>query len=263
MKLTLLEYVQNIASALNSDQVNGIGDSTESQQIATIVKTTFFNIIARANLPEQRSLKQLEPSIDLSQPNVMYVPEGVKRIDWLKYYDATVDTTMYKYVTLIPLQQFADYVNNFNPAESNVETLSLTVDSETYLFRYRNDIQPCYATVLSDYYVIFDSYDNTLDDTLQSSKTEMMALLEPVWRMEDTFIPDLDDGQVPLLLNEAKSLAFFEMKQSAHPKAEQEAKRQWASLQRDKSVDNKPSYFDALPDFGRKSRYLRGLNIKW
>lgn len=262
MKLTLLDYVQNIASAMSSDEVNSIGDTTESMQIAEIVKTTYLNIIARANLPEQKKLFQLDSSLDLTQPILMFIPEGVKSIEWLKYYDADEAATQYKYVTLLPLQQFSDYVNGFNPSQSYVETMNLTVDSQTFLFRYRNDIQPCYATVLSDYYVIFDAYNNTLDSTLQSSKTQCFGLEAPVWLMEDTFIPNIDEGQIPLLLNEAKSLAFFELKQTAHQKAEQEAKRQWSSLQRDKSIDNKPSYFDQLPDFGRRSGFWR-RNIKW
>jgi len=81
--------------------------------------------------------------------------------------------------------------------------------------------------------------------------------------MGDTFIPELDDQQFPLLLNEAKSLAFFELKQTPHTKAEQEARRQWTSLQRDKSVDDKPSSFDALPNFGRRPNSSRGPVFIW
>jgi hypothetical protein len=75
----------------------------------------------------------------------------------------------------------------------------------------------------------------------------------PVWSNADDFIPNIDEEQVPLLLNEAKSLAFFELKQSAHPKAEQFAKRQWSAMQKTKSRSNIPTSFDSLPDFGRRS----------
>jgi len=82
--------------------------------------------------------------------------------------------------------------------------------------------------------------------------------------MADSFEPDIDPEQVPLLLNEAKSLAYFELKQTPHVKAEQEAKRQWSSLQKDKSVDNKPSYFDQLPNYGRIAAYRnRGPFFRW
>jgi len=36
-----------------------------------------------------------------------------------------------------------------------------------------------------------------------------------------------------------------------HPQAEREIKRQWGTLQKDKSLVDKPSYFDQLANFGR------------
>lgn len=264
MKLTLLGYVQNISSALSSDEVNSIGDTSESMQIAEIVKTSFFNIIARAGLPELKKLFQLEPSGSVAQPVLMLMPEGIRSIEWLKYYDADPSAKMYKYVTLLPVQQFSDYVNGYNTSDTNVDVLSLTINSENFLFNYKNDVTPHYATIISDYYIIFDSYNHTLDSTLESANTQAFGEAEPIWRMEDTFIPDIDTEQVPLLLNEAKSLAYFELKQTPHVKAEQEAKRQWSSLQKDKSIDNKPTYFDQTPNYGRIAAYRnRGPNFRW
>lgn len=263
MKRTLLDYTQNILSALSGDEVNSISDTTESQQVAEIVRTAYFNIIARAELPEQKKLFQLDSSQNVLEPIMMFAPEGTKSIEWLKYFNADTQTNMYNYVTILPLQQYVDYVNGYNTSESNVETLQFTVNSETFLFNYRNDIAPRYCTVISDYYVIFDSYNIELEDTLQSTNTMCFGLTTPVFLMEDSFIPNLDEAQVPLLLNEAKSLAFLELKQLNHPKAEQEAKRQWNTLQKDKSIDNKPSYFDQLPNFGRNPGHHTGPRIKW
>lgn len=263
MKRTLLDYTTTVLSALGSDEVNSISDTTESLQVAEIVKTCFFNIITRANLPEQTKPFQLDPSLSITEPNLMFIPDGVKTMKWLKYLNSTTTSNQYEYVTILPMQQFADYVNGYDTTDSDVDTLSLDVDGESFLFNYKDDIQPRYCTVINNYYVIFDSYDNTVDSTLQASKTMAYGLTSPVWRMEDTFIPDLDDQQVALLLNEAKSLAYFELKQMPHTKAEQEARRQWSSLQRDKSVDNKPTAFDQLPDFGRRSPNTRGPYFKW
>jgi len=263
MKLTNLGYVQNILSSMSADEVNSISDTTESLQVAEILKTTFFNIAARAHLPEQKKFFQLDSSLSSLEPNLMFVPAGIKEIEWLKYFDADTSATMYKYVTLLPIQQFLDYVNGYNRSNSNVDVLNLTVGTETFTINYRNDVQPRFATVISDFYVVFDSFNNLLDSTLQANKSQCYGLISPVFLMEDDFIPEVDDDQVPLLLNEAKALAFFELKQQPHVKAEQEAKRQWSSLQKDKSVDNKPSYFDQLPNFGRKSMYWRGPIFKW
>jgi hypothetical protein len=264
MKWTNLQYVQNILSSMSSDEVNSISDSTESMQVAEILKTTYFNIIARAGLPEHKKLFQLDAGLNNLQPVLMFIPEGIKSIEWLKYYNLDSQSLMYQYVTILPIQQFMDYVAGYNTIDTTVDTMTLKIDGETFLFNYKNDNQPRFCTVIKDFYVVFDSYNLLVETTLQSSNTQAFGETQAVWKMEDDFIPDLDVEQIPLLLNEAKSLAFFELKRSPHQKAEQEAKRQWSSLQKDKSIDNKPSYFDQLPDYGRRGPYrTRGPYFKW
>lgn len=261
MKRTLLDYTQNILSALSSDEVNSIGDSTESLQVAEIVKTCYFNIIARAELPLQKKPFQLDASLSALEPNLMFIPQGIKEVEWIKYFETS--SGMYKYVTILPIQQFVDYVNGYSTSDANVDVLHLSVSGETFSFNYKDDTTPRYCTVISNYYVIFDSFEQTVDSTLQANKTMCFGLTTPIFKMEDSFVPDLDESQVPLLLNEAKSLAFLELKQVSHPKAEQEVKRQWSVLQKDKSIDNKPSYFDQLPNFGRRTPYTTRPHFRW
>src|SRR6266566_2298068 len=282
MKLTLLDYVQTILSSLDSDEVNSISDTPEALQVANVVKQTYFNIIARSDLPEHTQLIQLDPSLDITEPVVMKVPAGIGKFQWVKYFNSNVfDTSTtttahglntdlqntqglsipppgYQYVNIVPVQQFIEITNSFNPKESNVASFVFNDSNNdfpgTFTFYYKNNRQPCYCTILSDHYVIFDSYDNTQDSTLQASKTMAFGEIIPHWQMVDTFVPNIDESTVPLLLNESKSLAFFELKQTPHSKAEQEAKRAWSSVQRDKSLINRPTYFDQLPNFGRWGR---------
>lgn len=279
MKLTLLQLTQNILSSLDSDEVNSIGDTSEATQVATIIQTTYFNLVSRAGLPDQVQLFQLTPSNDATKPVLMFKPANVDKIDWLKYlntnpgnvedesgveHDLNLDITdtddvtvspspIYQYVTLLPIQQFLDMVNTYNLNDTNVKSFVFTEGASSFKLYYRNDRQPQFATVVENSYFIFDSYDQTQDSTLQASKTLCSGQTIPVFVMQDSFIPDLDDYQFPLLLSEAKSMAFFELKQTLHQKAEQENKRQWSQVQKNKSVDNKPSYFDQLPDFGRRA----------
>ena len=64
MKYTLLQLVQTIASSMDSDEVNSISDSTESLQIANIVRSVYYDLINRAKLPEHFTLVTLEASVD-------------------------------------------------------------------------------------------------------------------------------------------------------------------------------------------------------
>lgn len=355
---TLLEMTQNILSALDSDEVNSIGDTTESLQVAKIIQNKYYDIINRGELPGQRMLLQLDPSNDASKPTLMYIPEGVSKLDWVKYFDANPDdglqqdqfgsyshgvnvdlvnttinwattsttsntislgsksfivasstlnavagqrvliqsdinfmqgtvtsysgTTMvvsistiggsgtftswvltgdvsayapgYKYVTMISIEEFLGMINRLNPSQDNVRAYTFREGNSDFTLYYINNKQPKYCTVIENNYILFDSYDSFYDSTLQSSKTLAFGTKVTPFSLTDNFVPDLEDGQFPLLLNESKALAFYELKQVPHSKAEQEIKRQWSTVQKNKAISNKPTYFDQLANFGRVPR---------
>src|SRR5712671_1691460 len=91
MKLTVLQLTQNILSDLDSDAVNSISDTTESLQVAYIIQQVYNNIVARDSLPEHSKLFQLTPSTDNTKPVLMYRPDNISKIEWMKYYDTDVD----------------------------------------------------------------------------------------------------------------------------------------------------------------------------
>ena len=49
MKYTLLEIVQEILSDMDSDEVNSIDDTVESQQVASIVRSAYMAIMSNRN----------------------------------------------------------------------------------------------------------------------------------------------------------------------------------------------------------------------
>ena len=347
---------------MGSDEVNSIADTPEAGQVAECIRTSYFNMTGRYDLPEHNQLFQLTPSNDPTKPVLMFRPDGVNRIEMLKYYDSNIldgtnfqqdqfgafshdlnvdivssqswttssttsntisqgtktftvsanlptftgqsvtvfnqginqmfgtvvsytGTTMvldittaigsgtytqwtitpstgmsppgYKEVKLLPLEHFIHMMSTFDPASPDVGSFDLTLSENdtgspaSFLFYYKRDKQPQYWTIISDYYIIFDSYDITQDSTLQASKTMAHGWVIPSFLMEDNFTPNLDDQQFPLLLNEAKSLAFLELKQMPHPKAEKEVMRQLSSLQKFKFTAHRPSPIEDLPSFGR------------
>ena len=373
MKYTLLQLVQSILSSMDSDQVNSINDTAEALQVAECVRTSYNNMLGRYDLPEHNEFFQLTASGDNTQPTLMYRPDGVQRLEWIKYFDsnpndgptfqssqfgayrhdlntdlqssswsttsATTNTialglqtftvvsstlptfvnqgiaassganTMmgtvvsysgttlvmnvtntigsgtysswtiisdtgaaappgYLEISILTPEDFFGMINQFNPSASNVGSYNITISENftgspsTFTFYYKNDKQPHYCCVIGNYYIFFDSYDQTQDTTLQSSKTLVYGWVVPAFQMVDNYVPVLDDQQFPMLLNEAKSLAFLELKQTQHPKAEQEVLRQLVSLQKFKAIGNRPAPFHYLPDFGRRGvGYGRGAHF--
>ena len=264
MKYTLLDLTQNILSSLNSDEINSYADTVESRQVAEIIKTVYFNIITRTNLPEHKKLFTLTASGDPNKPTLMTIPNGIARVDWIKYNKGgdqdtqpNVDYPHFQYVNIVSIEQFLDWINSFSNTDVEVGEFDL------YGFKlyFRDDKHPTYCTIIEDNNVVFDSYQSAVDNTLQSSKTLCYGKEVPQFTMSDTFIPDLDELQFPLLLNEAKSLAFLELKQVPHEKAEQESRRQWNSIQKNKHTLVTETDFDRLPNFSRIGRYVRSPRL--
>lgn len=254
MKYTLLDLTQTILSSMDSDEVNSIDDTVESQQVAKIIKTVYFDIVNRANVPEQSTLFQLEPSGDSSKPVLMTIPDDFQNIKTLKYDCQTADDdhAIIQTILPLPLEDFLDRMHSIDSTEDNVGTFEHTIGTSTITFTYYTDRAPTYYTTFDDGTVIFDAYDSDIDSTLQSSKTVCFGKKNIPWTMSDTFTPDLDDKEFPLLINEAKSLAFIEAKQATHPIAERNARRNWVSIQKDKIKIPLSSDLSKLPNFGRR-----------
>jgi hypothetical protein len=254
MKYTLLDMTQSIASSMDSDEINSINDSVESLQIANVIRSAYFDIISRANLPEHYTIVTLDAYTDNTKPIFMTVPETVSKIVWLKYNktETAADNPNMQLITYLTLSQFLDRMQSIDPDGVDVDTFDHTVGSDTFKFVYYTDTQPSYYTTFDDNTVVFDSFDSAIDTTLQKSKTQCYGKSVIPFTMADSFTPDLDEDQFPLLLNEAKSLAWLELKQSPHLIAERNIKRNWSHVQKNKYRTETLSDFEKLPNFGRK-----------
>lgn len=250
MQYTLLEIVQDILNDMDSDEVNSIDDTIESQQVAQIVKTCFYEMIGNRNWPHLKRLIQLESSGDLSKPNYLRIPVNLKELSFFKYQkqkqnDNKILTQDVIYKTP---EQFLKIISNRNTSDSKV---TLIKDFGNSYLPIINNQSPTYWTTFDDLYIVTDSWDKEIDDTLKKSKTQCIAYINPVWVRLNEAIPDLPIEALPALLEESKSTAFFTLKQMANQKAEQKASRQQRWLSRKAwRVEGGIEY----EDYGRNSR---------
>lgn len=254
MRYTLLELTQDTLSSLDGEEVTSITDTTESLQIVKIIKTVYDDIQSRANLPIQKTLFNLDVSGNVAKPVLMTKPTTVDNIEWVQYNRILLGDTDPVWVDMkfMCLQDFMRMVQNLLPSDDNVATMTHTVNTFTLTFNYRTDISPSYYTSFDDNTLIFDAYDSVVDlTTLQANKTLCYGELTNTFTETDTWVPNLQPQQFALLLQEVKALAWVEMKQMPHPKAEMSARRNWVHLQTSKR--NVPHYEDhSGPNYGRK-----------
>jgi hypothetical protein len=260
MQYTLLEIVQTVLSSMDSDEVNSINDTVESQQVVEVVKTVYNDIVSRSNLAAHKIPFNLAASADSSKPVLMTKPTNISTVDWVKYDCRLLGETdpNWNYINFKPFDTFMSQTQMLSPSESDVDSMSVTSDGFTFTFHFKNNTAPSSYTTYNDSTLIFNAYDSAVDSTLQSSKSLGWGNKNLSFTPLDTFVPDLPDDLFSLLINEAKSLAWTELKQTAHAKAESTARRNWTHLSKRKShipsgLFNSGSHGrDMFPNFGRK-----------
>lgn len=260
MQYSLLDLTQSVLSSLDSDEVNSINDTVESQQVVKIIKTVYDDIISRGGLAYHKTPFNLDPSLDVAKPVLMIKPSNIVSIDWLKYNCVSAGDTdpSWREITYLDPNSFLDFVQSLSPSASDVDSFTHTANGFTFTFNYKNDTAPQYYTSFNDNTVIFDAYDNDVDATLQSSKTWGYGTRSSAFIETDGFIPELQPDQFALLLNEAKSLAWMELKQTPNLKAETTAKKNWSHLAKTrKNIPSGSFYhgghpFNELPNYGRR-----------
>lgn len=219
-KMSLLDMAQDILSDMNSDEVNSINDTTESLQVAQIIKSTYFNIIDGRDWPHLYQMFHLDASGTVLQPTHMMLPETVIDVQWIKYDVKTAvgDKDSYRDIIYKSPKEFMAILDGRDSTASFVQVVE---DDNTIELNIYNDRVPSYFTSFDNEHIVLDAFNSALEDTLQASKTQGYGKVYPTWTMDDTFIPDLPVQSFSYLLNEAKATCFQRIKEMADSKAEQ------------------------------------------
>jgi len=248
-KMTLLDMVQDIMSDMDADEVNSITDTAESLQVAQIIKTSYYNIIDGKDFPFLYELFQLETSGTNTRPTHLEIPETIIDLDWIKYNCKKASDTKdkYKKIEYKKPEDFLYITDQRDSSSSNVMTVTDSTGIKIYIY---NDKEPSYFTSFDDETLVFDAYDSGIDSTLQNSKTQCHGKRSVTFTMSDNFTPDLPVQMFSYLLNEAKSTAFFTLKQMTNAKAEQQAVSQKRRMSQEAwKLKNGITY----PNYGRKA----------
>lgn len=245
-KMTLLQMTQNILSAMDSDEVNSISDTVESEQVAEVIKETYYQLVDELQLPSQHKLVQLESAL-VATPTKMQIPDTVQHLLWIKYdvREDPADDVVYRTVQYLSPDDFIDHI--MRRAESDSTVTKITDGGVDLLIR--NDKGPTYWTSFNDKDILFDSYDSNIETNLQNAKSLCYGETGHNWTHTDAAIPELPENLHSLLLSEAKSTCFFNFKQSVNQKAEQINRRRRVAARKDKWAVNGGI---KRPDYGRK-----------
>lgn len=240
MKRTLLQIVQNILSDMDSEDVNSISDSIEAEQIASVVRDVYYNMVSTRMIPEHQELIKLVSLSNSARPTHFQVPDSVKRIDFIRYNVSTTSDIEFKEIQYIEPLLFL----TLHQDGANVTTV-YDVNGNTPLL-IRNDQMPTYYTSFDDLHIVMDSHKSTTDQILAENKTQALGHKIPTFTISDNFTPDLDEVLFPYLIAESKSTCFSLFKSGVDQKIEQAARRQKSYMQSDMyrvKKENKRPYY--------------------
>ncbi|MCA6480572.1 MAG: hypothetical protein IM557_08225 [Chitinophagaceae bacterium] len=233
-KLTLLDMTQSILSAMDSDSVNDIDDTVESIQVADLIKEAFYELMSERDWSFLQQLTTLNSLADPNNPTKMGILENLNKVLWIKYNKKEV-----RYLS----------PDDFDDLLSKREILAGVVNSDGIILNR----DPQYYTSYDEKYIIFDSYEATIDSILQSSKCKVFGVVSPQWQHENNCIPDIPEKFFTTLLAEAKSQAFVNLKQQVNAREERKAQKGRIRLQSESYKINDGEFkYNRKVNYGRR-----------
>lgn len=210
MQRTLLQVCQEYLDATSGFYVDSIYDTDESQQVAKLAERVYYKMVQEfPNLLFTMKERTLDSLSDTTRPNYMLLPKDIQKIQESKifYNVSTTNKTKYKEVTYLPPLKFLELTNREEGTDSIVVE---GFDGNKMVVR---DTQfPSYCTSFDNKYVVFDAYHKDYDNTLQSSKSKIVASGEEVFYQEDDFVipipSHLSEAYISMFLNEALTLIY-------------------------------------------------------
>jgi len=255
-KPTLLDIVQDVLAAMDSDEINSIGDTIESDQVARMVKQIYLAMAVEYDFEAHDELAQLTASGTTARPTHMTLPSGFFDVEWVRY-DVRVLVGDDPSFVGIPYKDSTEFITILNLRRTGDTEVDSITDLSGVPLHIINDRAPQFWTTFDDETLVFDSYNNLLESTLVASKTQIYGKQGITLSITDTAVLDLPEHLFPLLKAEATSICMDIYKEGVSPKVEQLAQRQRVRGQRVKHQFNpeaNSAQDDRLPNYGRRPR---------
>jgi len=248
MTKTLLDITQEVLSEMDSDEVNSISDTVESEQVANIVITVYRDMMSNRNWPHQRGAAIMTARSDSDFPTHMILDSSIKELISVRYNKALTGETRKKY-ELITYKNPDDFLAYTNNRDNDNSTVDVVTDDSGIDLLIINNTHPKYYTSFDDTNIIFGSYDNTIDTTLQVSKVQALGYILSLLTFADESVPSIPDEALSALIEESKSRAQLKLRQFQDVKSEQESSRQQRWLSRKAWKTNGGIQY---PSYGKK-----------
>lgn len=207
MTMNLVDMAERVAQFCNASHIDSINDTDESYRIAQIIKETYETMILSQEIQTALELFHLQSATAEDLKTTLYLPDECLTLDIVKY--TNHQGKIYSPQYLEPM----DFISRSLDLDVTRPNVTTVVDPESNTtYNIQTDKDPSYYTVMSGKYLVFDSYNKDFEDLIQGRHALVYGHTLPEFKLEDDFIPDLQEQQFPVLLSRAKTAADMELR---------------------------------------------------
>ena len=207
MTMNLVDMAERVAQFCNASHIDSIHDTDESYRIAQIIKETYETMILSQEIQTALELFHLQSATAEDLKTTLYLPDECLTLDIVKY--TNHQGKIYSPQYLEPM----DFISRSLDLDVTRPNVTTVVDPESNTtYNIQTDKDPSYYTVMSGKYLVFDSYNKDFEDLIQGRHALVYGHTMPEFKLEDNFIPDLQEQQFPVLLSRAKTAADMELR---------------------------------------------------
>lgn len=269
LKRTLLQVVQSTLGAMDSDAVDTIGETPESEQIVLVAQEVYHELATYQDIPQFQRIDQLLGSNDSALATVMRIPEECTDIGVVRYahYHDNGRIKMER-IEYVDKNRFLDDLLCLDV--SDTDHIGENVFPDNIRIPYHKDRNPTCWTTFDDNTIVFDAVNQDYENTLHNDKSVVISYVVPKFELEDDFVIPLPEQMQSQYLAQVKEVAFNEQKQMANPvqthNGQRQRRRNWHQVGINDGLNNgnngepfsgfgRPS----SPGYGRQTaRYRRG-----
>lgn len=252
MERNLLYTTQRVLEKLNLDPVNSINDTEDALLVSREAESTFYDLMTRAEWQDKIDLIEVNSVSDLTNPTALQLGGEVHKITSLRYDVTTPDDENKKIREIIWLEpeDFLEKSYRLNTSNDNVQEVTY----KDFPIFVQKDTMPNYYTSFDNEYLILDSYDEAVENTLIGTKSICYGKAVPTWLQDDTFVIPVQDSLYPLYLSMLASACSIYMNSEVNQEDERRQARGISRMRREQ-IRTELEYFPKFK-YGRQGNGL-------
>ena len=248
-KITMLGFVQQIAEAIESDEIDTLDETLEASAIMTILEQTYSEVLDRRDWEFIRDrVVQLDErdAADVLQINQLRIPPNVTAIQCLRYLSKEG-----KYTDLTYMQP-CDFIAHLHGRNQSDDTITTVINDDGVPMFIHNHIAPTRYTSFDEESIAFDAFETVRGVGNQIADTVIVGNVKPVpdFTNPAAFLP-IPERMFSLILNEAIATANYRLRQTQDPRSERLARRQNIKM---RELEPKTQRDNQEVHYGRRTR---------